>query len=85
MIATGLPVIVSDKASLPELAGDAGLIFNSESTEDLKEKMKELIQNKDLRDELVSNSKIRRDDFFGWDEYARKLEELFEEIISGNI
>ena len=47
--------------------------------------MKELIQNKDLRDELVSNSKIRRDDFFGWDEYARKLEELFEEIISGNI
>ena len=85
MIATGLPVIVSDKASLPELAGDAGLIFNSESTEDLKEKMKELIQNKDLRDELVCNSKIRRDDFFGWDEYARKLEELFEEIISGNI
>jgi glycosyltransferase involved in cell wall biosynthesis len=85
MIATGLPVIVSDKASLPELAGDAGLIFNSESTEDLKEKMKELIQNEDLRDELVSNSKIRRDDFFGWDEYARKLEELFEEIISGNI
>ena len=29
MIATGLPVIVSDKASLPELAGDAGLNFNS--------------------------------------------------------
>ena len=85
MIATGLPVIVSDKASLPELAGDAGLIFNSDDVSDLKEKMKELIQNHVLREKLANNSKIRRDAFFGWDEYAKKLEELFEEIISGNI
>ena len=85
MIATGLPVIVSDKASLPELAGDAGLIFNSDDVSDLKEKMKELIQNHALREKLANNSKIRRDAFFGWDEYAKKLEELFEEIISGNI
>ena len=85
MIATGLPVIVSDKASLPELAGNAGLIFDSEDSSDLKKKMKELIKNKVLRDELTEKSKIRRDDFFGWDEYAKKLEDLYEEIISGNI
>ena len=47
--------------------------------------MKELIQNHALREKLANNSKIRRDAFFGWDEYAKKLEELFEEIISGNI
>ena len=46
MIATGLPMIVSNKASLPELAGNAGLIFKSEDSIDLKEKMKELIDNK---------------------------------------
>ena len=85
MIATGLPVIVSDKASLPELAGKAGLIFNSTSVDELKEKMKELIKNDVLRKDLSENSKLRRDDFFGWDEYAKKLEVLFEEIISGNI
>ena len=85
MIATGLPVIVSDKASLPELAGNAGLIFDSEDTTDLKNKMKELIVNKKLRNKLTENSKLRRDDFFGWDEYAKKLEDLYEEIISGNI
>ena len=85
MIATGLPVIVSDKASLPELAGDAGLKFNSDDVSDLKDKMKELVKNHALRDKLANNSKIRRDAFFGWDEYAKKLEELFEEIISGNI
>ena len=85
MIATGLPVIVSDKASLPELAGNAGLIFDSEDSSDLKKKMKELIKNKVLRDELTEKSKIRRDDFFGWDEYAKKLEDLYKELISGNI
>ena len=85
MIATGLPVIVSDKASLPELAGDAGLKFNSDDVSDLKDKMKELVKNHALRDKLANNSKVRRDAFFGWDEYAKKLEDLFEEIISGNI
>ena len=85
MIATGLPVIVSDKASLPELAGEAGLKFNSDDVSDLKEKMKELIKNHTLREKLAKNSKVRRDAFFGWDEYAKKLEDLFEEIISGNI
>lgn len=85
MIATGLPVIVSDKASLPELAGNAGLIFNSSDSNDLKEKMKELIENAALRNKVTENSKLRRDDFFGWDEYAKKLEDLYEEIISGNI
>ena len=85
MIATGLPVIVSNKGSLPELAGNAGLIFDSEDTTDLKNKMKELIVNKKLRNKLTENSKLRRDDFFGWDEYAKKLENLYEEIISGNI
>ena len=63
MIATGLPVIVSDKASLPELAGNAGLIFNSSDSNDLKEKMKELIENAALRNKVAENSKLRRDDF----------------------
>ena len=85
MIATGLPVIVSDKASLPELAGNAGLIFNSSDSNDLKEKMKELIENAALRNKVAENSKLRRDDFFGWDEYAKKLADLYKEIISGNI
>ena len=68
MIATGLPVIVSDKASLSELAGEAGLKFNSDNVSDLKEKMKELIKNHTLREKLAKNSKVRRDAFFGWDE-----------------
>ena len=73
MIATGLPVIVSDKASLPELAGNAGLIFNSSDSNDLKEKMKELIENAALRNKVAENSKLRRDDFLGGTSMLRSL------------
>ena len=61
------------------------LIFNSNDSNDLKEKMKELIENTTLRNKVTENSKLRRDDFFGWDEYAKKLEDLYKEIISGNV
>ena len=84
MISTGLPVIVSNKASLPELAGDAGLTFEPSSPTDLKEKMLSVVNNVNLREELQQNSKLRRDDFFGWDEYAKKLEVLYQELISGH-
>lgn len=84
MISSELPVIVANKGSLPELAGNAGIIFDAERASSLAEKMIELASNHDLRNELKDQSKLRRGDFFGWDEYAIKLESLYQEIIHGN-
>ena len=84
MISSELPVIVANKGSLPELAGNAGIIFDAERASNLAEKMIELARNHDLRNELKGQSKLRRGDFFGWDEYAIKLESLYQEIIHGN-
>ena len=85
MISTGLPVITSNKGSLPELSGDAGLIFEATSSSDLAEKIKKLINQNDLRQKLINNARNRRDDFFGWDEYAKRLETVYQSIIRGNI
>ena len=84
MISTGLPVITSNRGSLPELAGNAGLIFDATSSSDLADKIRDLINKNDLRQELINNAKNRRDDFFGWDEYAKKLETVYQSIIRGN-
>ena len=46
--------------------------------------MKELIENKILRNKLTENSKLRRDDFLDGTSMLRS-EDLYEEIISGNI
>ena len=85
MISTGLPVITSNRGSLPELAGNAGLIFDATSSSDLADKIRDLINQNDLRQELNNNAKNRRDDFFGWDEYAKRLEIVYQNIIRGNI
>jgi len=85
MISNGLPVITSNKGSLPELAGDAGLIFEATSSSDLADKIKNLIEKDDLRQRLINNARNRRDDFFGWDEYAKRLENVYQNIIRGNI
>tara|TARA_B100000131_G_scaffold210467_1_gene202336 strand:+ start:2896 stop:4128 length:1233 start_codon:yes stop_codon:yes gene_type:complete len=85
MISSGLPVITSNKGSLPELASDAGLIFEANSSSDLADKIKNLIKKNDLRQRLINNARNRRDDFFGWDEYAKRLEIVYQNIIRGNI
>ncbi len=85
MISTGLPVITSNRGSLPELAGDSGLTFEANSSTDLSEKIINLIEDNSLREELIFSAKKRRDDFFGWDEYAKKLELIYQNVISGNI
>jgi Glycosyltransferase len=85
MISSGLPVITSNKGSLPELASDAGLIFEANSSSDLADKIKNLIKKNDLRKRLINNARNRRDDFFGWDEYAKRLEIVYQNIIRGNI
>ena len=85
MISTGLPVITSNRGSLPELAGNSGLTFEANSSTDLSEKIINLIKDNSLREELIVSAKKRRDDFFGWDEYAKKLELIYQNVISGNI
>ena len=85
MISTGLPVIVSNKGSLPELMGDAGLAFNPEDIEENAKKIIQICDDESLRESFVSLSIKRRDDFFDWDEYAMKLTKLYQKVINGYI
>ncbi|MDA0344920.1 MAG: glycosyltransferase, partial [Proteobacteria bacterium] len=85
MMSVGLPVIVSNNGSLPELMGDAGLTFNPEDITDLAKKIIQICDDAYLRENLVSLSIQRRDDFFDWDEYAMKLTKLYQKVINGYI
>lgn len=53
------PVICSDIAVLREIADDAALFFNADSEEDLARSMEEILNKKNIRDELVANGKER--------------------------
>ena len=85
MISCGLPVIVSERGSLPELMGEAGLSFNPDDAKDLCAKIMNMVNDVQLREDSTQKSIHRRGDFFGWDEYAMKLTELYQKITNGYI
>lgn len=45
-MASRVPVVVSSATSLPEIAGEAGLVFDSKDPNDLAEKIKTVLSNK---------------------------------------
>jgi len=51
-MANGCPVISSSAGSLPEIYGQAALYFNPENVDEMVEKIKMIINNENLRNEL---------------------------------
>jgi len=67
----GVPVVCSEVASLPEVAGDAALYFDPHSVEDMATKMATVLQNTDLGECLVERG-YRNLERFSWRDTAQK-------------
>jgi len=70
------PLICSDAGSLPEVAGDAALIFKSGDDEYLYRLIKRLIFDEDLQKMLVEKGKSRLK-LFDWNQTYRAMNEVF--------
>lgn len=53
----GVPVIMAKNSSLPEVGGNAVKYFNSENSKELAKKIKEILNNEGLRNELSQKGK----------------------------
>lgn len=71
-MACGTAVLSSDNSSLPEVYGDAALVFENNSSKDLKEKMEIILKDNEVRDELIKKSviNIKR---FSWKKTAKEV------------
>jgi glycosyltransferase involved in cell wall biosynthesis len=71
-MACGCPVIASKAGSLPEVVGDAGLLFMPTNYESLGSLMLTLIENRSLREELIHKGfkNIQR---FSWEKTAEGI------------
>ena len=67
-----VPVITSNCTSMPEVAGDAGLLINPHSDEEIANAMVQLATDAELRQKLIENAKIQRQKF-SWDKSAVDL------------
>lgn len=71
-MAAGCPVVASHSSSIPESVGNAGLLFDPNSQEDLAEKIEKILHNKAMADDLALKGKIRARQFT-WDAMADKV------------
>jgi glycosyltransferase involved in cell wall biosynthesis len=75
--ACGCPLALSDASCFPEIAGDAGVYFDPNSVENMREKIDKVICSETLRKELASKG-FERLKAFSWQKCAEQTAEVYE-------
>jgi len=78
-MACGTPVIVSNGGALPEVVGDAGLIFDLEKPDDLANAIRKCLCNNQLRTSLIEKGFARVKNF-SWQKSAELIWNILNEI-----
>lgn len=78
-MASNTPVVASNASSVPEVVGDAALLFDPLNMTDMKRAILEGIHEASLRSRLVEAGS-RRVQGFSWEAAARKTQEIYEQV-----
>lgn len=78
-----LPTLIANNTCLPEVGGDAVITCDPFDVQDIKNKLKMIIQDKTLQKELIEKGKERLA-LFSWDRTVRGILEVFRKINDNN-
>ncbi|MGL6072845.1 MAG: glycosyltransferase family 4 protein [Fimbriiglobus sp.] len=78
----GTPVLTGNRTSLPEVAGDAAILVDSESDEALREGLSRMLSDEGLRHTLRDKG-LARSQMFHWNKTADTVASVFEAIAQG--
>jgi glycosyltransferase involved in cell wall biosynthesis len=82
-MASGCPIVLTNSSSFPEVAGDAGIYFEYNNSEDLKNKIEKVMSDRFFRTEYIQKGLIQAQKFT-WDDAAEKCYKLYCEVIKTN-
>jgi len=80
-MAAGTPVLTSNRSALPEVAGDAAILVDPESSEALGQKLRDLTGDENLRADL-SQRGVERSRVFTWEKAVAETWNLYRELLS---
>lgn len=80
-MASGVPVVASDVSAIPEVVGDAGVLFPAGNSGALAEILRELAANARRREELAQRGKARVEALFTWDKAVSRILPIYQEAI----
>jgi glycosyltransferase involved in cell wall biosynthesis len=78
-MACGTPVITSNLASLPEVAGDAALLVDPYDTEALASSLVKLLEDSSLRNELKERG-LKQAENFSWRKAAEEMLRVYDKL-----
>jgi len=81
-MASGVPVITSDRASLPEVVGHAGIQVNAEDSDKLCDVVKEVLDDKNKSDSMIEQG-LKRSKTFTWERCAKSVINIYQNIAYG--
>lgn len=76
-----VPVIASNRASIPEVTGGAAVLFDPEDIIDIADKMEKIISDAGLKKE-ISEKGYARSGVFSWEKAALETFNLYREVYS---
>lgn len=82
-MSSGTPVLASDRSSLPEVVGEAGLQVDPFDVEAIAEGIRRLLEDSVLRDDLRRRG-LGRAKQFSWDETARRTWDVLQTAAAQN-
>ena len=78
-LAAGVPVLTSNVSALPEVAGDAAVLVDPRSPQEVGSALERLLLSPSLRAELTGRGRARAREFT-WEVCARKSWQFFERV-----
>lgn len=78
-MASGCPIVASNKSSIPEVVGDAALLVDPLNREEITEGMCKILTDDDYARILVYKG-LERAKFFTWEKSAKKTLEIYKKL-----
>jgi len=80
-MASGCAIITTDVTGCPEVVGDAALLVRPKSSEDIRNALIKLINNKKLISELGAKARKRVEENFTWEKIAKQYVSVYKDVI----
>ncbi len=78
-MASGVPVVVSNLSSLPEVVGDAGVLVDPNSVDSIADGLLKVLNDNNLRQQMIAKG-LERSKLFTWENTARKTLQVIESL-----
>jgi glycosyltransferase involved in cell wall biosynthesis len=80
-MAQGIPVVASNASSIPEVVGDAAVLFDPKSVDEMAEKIRLVLTDGALREKLVEAGRSRVNQF-SWLKCARETSAVYKSCLA---